>query len=244
VANLASALMLQGRLEESRRYRLKTLDLFRAGGASYLEGVALGNLGVVERRLGLLESASTRFQQARDVLRRAGRPIEQAVFDAIFGHLLLLLGFVDAAATNARQSVETLTRLGTPLWRERYVGLLEVRIAVTRMLGGSTEAYREAMDRGRQLREYAEQHPGALGQALTAVTDLLAEAEKPVPRIFRGHLPGELEPHLCLALLDRAESVEPEFWQELQRRPQLLAEMREKCAGLAVPDWQAEIAPG
>ena len=228
-------------LNEARRHRLKADELFRSAGATYLEGVGQGNLATIERRLGLLESSSQRFQRARDQLRRSGRVIEQAVFDALFGQLLLLLGFHEAAATNAMQAGEVLERVGASHWRAQYVSPLEVRLCVARMLNGSAEAGREARDVLEFIERTADAGAAAEGsmleKAIDTVEALLAEAQKPEPQVFNGHMVTELEPPLRLALLDRAEQVEPTSWGWLAERPWLLQAMREGTDGLPMPDW-------
>lgn len=240
ISNLASAMMVGGRLVESRRHRLKALELFRAAGASYLEGVGLGNLATIERRMGLLESSLQRFQLAVAVLRRAGRAVEQAVFDAMFGQLLLLLGFSDAAAANASQAGNELTRLGTVKWREQYAGLLEVRVMVDRAAQGNENAGREARDRLALMRDSCGGEAGALAQVIATCEALVAEAGKPQPLLFRGHLVSELEPVLRLALMARASTLDPDSQRQLDARPALLAAMRESTQGMAMPDWAAE----
>lgn len=196
--------------------------------------------------MGLLESASQRYQRARDLFQRSGHPVEKAVFDAMFGQLLLLLGFYDAAATNARQAGDELTRLGTPHWRAQYVAPLEARLAVERMVRGSAEAERAVEDNLITIRRTAEAAGAAEGSMLVESTrlveTLLAEARRPEPMVFGGHLVSELEPVLRLALLDRAQRVDPDGWRQLQERPGLLAAMRKGTHGLETPDWESVAA--
>ncbi|MCA8914733.1 MAG: tetratricopeptide repeat protein [Planctomycetes bacterium] len=243
ITNLATALTSEGRLHEARRYRVLADGLFRSAGALHLEGVGLGNLGSLERRLGLLESASQRFQRARDLFLQSGHLVEKAVFDAMFGQLLLLLGFQDAAATNARQASEDLTRLGTPHWRAQYVAPLEVRLAVERMLHGSAEAERAAEDALIVIRRTAESAGATAGSMLAESVRLsealLAEARKPEPLIYHGHLVSELEPAVRLALLDRGRKIEPPDRQQWIARPWLLDAMQSGTEGVAVPDWES-----
>jgi len=236
-------LMEEGNIRDAYVHRALALKNFRNAGATYMEGVGLGNLASLERHLGLLERASQSFQRARDILRRGGRVVEQAVFESSFGQLLLLLGFHDAARVNAQQASDDLMRVGAVNWCAQYATLLEIRLDVDRAAKGSATAVRDARQRLENMRALLTDMPGAegtgLGRAAAKGNELLQEAQQPEPLLFRGHLVSELEAPLRLALMDRMRRIEPEQWQALQNQPRLLKAFREGTEGLETPDWES-----
>lgn len=248
LVNLATLDQAEGNLEEARLSLLKAIGHFHAGGTLSLEGIALGNLGGVTRKLGRLSESAAAYERARSLLARAGSVIETAVFDGMYAQLLLLAGFDEAAEVNARQAMTALDHQGAHHWREQYGGLVWLRVLAHRAASGSAAAERAARERLAEMRAVLEKADyngrSGLAQIVEKAENLMREmqtalAERRRPGVFRGFLPGELEPAVRKAVLARMQLVEPQELARLQADLPLWDELQQGLAETPEPDWQA-----
>jgi len=247
MVNLATLDQGEGRLEAARQSLLGAIAHFRAAGTVTLEGIALGNLGGVTRKLGRLTESAAAYERARALLARAGSAVELAVFDGLYAQLLLLAGFPDAAEVNARQAMTALEKQGAHHWREQYGGLVFLRVLVHRATQGSAIAERAARERLTEMRSVLEKadYNGKSGLALIVEKAVRliqevesAQAEKRRPVMFRGYLASELEPEVRKAVLARLKEVEPSEHARVAGDPGLWQALNAGLEGAPEPDWQ------
>ncbi|GIK51865.1 MAG: tetratricopeptide repeat protein, partial [Planctomycetaceae bacterium] len=238
------------RFAEARRLYLEVLRIHRDTGNFVVEGRALCSFasflldtGELWRAVRTNESALERLRQTRDAL----------FITATLGqlaHANLLLGRHDQAEANLREGFAVEREAGLEFMRCQNLMLPLVRLEIAR--GRAIEGLPERSECARRVNHIAQdpalKDDAMLGRIKSMLGDLdrelgLARAEHRPPRVFRGFIPGHLQPGTRLAAWAAFAEQQPHECSEVKRTNQPLFEaMKAGTEGLPVPDWKSESA--
>ncbi len=152
LANLGTALLAMGRLDEAEPTLEESVALAAGRGEDGTRALATGNLGTLYLRRGELVQAEEAYRRALALREASGPPEDAGAVRSNLASLLCTRGALDEAERHLRAVIDALD----PERRPTFAGLARCNLARVLRLRGALDEARRLHDAGRALLERSE----------------------------------------------------------------------------------------